>query len=710
MIQESVQIGGRELKIEIGHLAKQSDGSALVKYGETVVLITVVYNKSPLEEYIDFVPLTVDYRELYAAAGKIPGGFFKREGRPREKEILVSRLIDRSIRPLFPEGFNHEVQVIGLLLSSDQENEADVLGIIGASVALSVSEIPFAGPVGALRMGYINNELVINPTISQLEKSKLNLVIAGTQEGVVMLEGNAEELTCEEIRDAIEKGHKEISKIVDFIKNIQVKIGKRKITYFKEEPEELIKEIEKRAAPEISEINRIKTKLERNNAMRELEKRVVEELSKVYPDCEPVVKATLDRLAKKDMRRKILKEGIRIDGRTPDDLRPVSCAIGILPRTHGSALFTRGETQCLAVTTLGTKSDEQLIDDVEREATKSFMLHYNFPPFSTNEVKPLKGPSRREIGHGALAERSLLAVIPKEEVFPYTIRVISNILESNGSSSMATVCGASLSLMDAGIPIKKPVAGVAMGLIKEGEKEVILTDIIGAEDHYGDMDFKIAGTRDGITGIQLDLKIPSVSFDTLYLAMRKATEVRLQILDIMAKTISSPRTEISKYAPRIIVFPIPKEKIGEVIGPGGRVIRKIIDATNTTIEIDDKSGEVLISGPDYDSVEKAKNMIEGITQEVEIGKIYKGKITKVANFGIFVEILPGKEGLVHISQLKNISKTERLQEKFKPGDTLLVKVMNIDELGRVSLTTKLSSDDKTKPYRKRTSFRSKDNI
>jgi len=444
--------------------------------------------------------------------------------------------------------------------------------------------------------------------------------------------------------------------------------------------------------------------------MRELEKRVVEELSKVYPDCEPVVKATLDRLAKKDMRRKILKEGIRIDGRTPDDLRPVSCAIGILPRTHGSALFTRGETQCLAVTTLGTKSDEQLIDDVEREATKSFMLHYNFPPFSTNEVKPLKGPSRREIGHGALAERSLLAVIPKEEVFPYTIRVISNILESNGSSSMATVCGASLSLMDAGIPIKKPVAGVAMGLIKEGEKEVILTDIIGAEDHYGDMDFKIAGTRDGITGIQLDLKIPSVSFDTLYLAMRKATEVRLQILDIMAKTISSPRTEISKYAPRIIVFPIPKEKIGEVIGPGGRVIRKIIDATNTTIEIDDKSGEVLISGPDYDSVEKAKNMIEGITQEVEIGKIYKGKITKVANFGIFVEILPGKEGLVHISQLKNISKTERLQEKFKPGDTLLVKVMNIDELGRVSLTTKLSSDDKTKPYRKRTSFRSKDNI
>ncbi len=706
MISKVINIGDRELRIETGHLAKQADGSALVQYGETVVLVSAVYNKQPFEEYIDFVPLTVDYRELYAAAGKIPGGFFKREGRPREKEILVSRLIDRSIRPLFPKEFNHEIQVIGLLLSSDQENEADILGIIAASVALSISEIPFNGPIAAVRMGWIDGKWVVNPTISQVENSKLNLVISGTEEGIIMLEGDAKEFPEDRLIEAIEIGHKEIKKILETIRTLQEKIGKEKLKLIKEEPVDILQEVKKRSLAEVENINTIKGKLERNNAMRELEKKLIEELGEKYPNAEPVIKAALDSIAREVMRRKIIEKGIRMDGRTPDELRPISCEIGILPRTHGSALFTRGETQCLAVTTLGTKSDEQFVDDVERESTKSFMLHYNFPPFSTNEVKPLKGPSRREIGHGALAERSLLAVIPPEEIFPYTIRVVSNILESNGSSSMATVCGASLSLMDAGVPIRKPVAGVAMGLIKEDTKEVILTDILGAEDHYGDMDFKIAGTNEGITGIQLDLKIPGVGFETLHKAVKKATEARKYILEIMKKTISAPRSEISKYAPRIIVFPIPKDKIGEVIGPGGRTIRKIIDATDTTIEIDDKTGEVTVSGPNFNSVEQAKKMIEEITQEVELGKIYKGKVTRVANFGVFVEILPGKEGLIHISQLGGI-RGEKIQEKFKPGDTVLVKVINIDDLGRVSLTTKLIPDDTSSPYRKKPTFRSK---
>lgn len=704
---KEIEIGGKNLCIEIDNWARLSDGNTVVKYGDTTVLVTVSYSREP-EEWSNFVPLTVDYRELYAAAGKIPGGFFKREGKPRTKEILISRLMDRSIRPLFPKNFCNQIQVTGLLLSSDQENEPDVLGIIGASLALSTSEIPFNGPIGAVKIGYINGEYVINPTLSQLDKSELNLVIAGTEKGIVMLEGSAKELSEEAIKKAIVIGYNEIKKILDVSNAISREKKKEKITAFKEIPPELIKMVEKRAKEAIKEINYIPSKKERSEASRKLEKKIVEEFSAQYPESEEMIKAILENLAREDMRSRILAGENRVDGRRPDELRPISCAIDVLPRTHGSAIFTRGETQCIAVTTLGTKSDELLIDDIERTATKSFMLHYNFPSFATNEAKPLKPPSRREIGHGALAEKSLEPVMPSEKVFPYTIRVISNILESNGSSSMATVCGTSLSLMAAGVPIKKPVAGAAIGLIKEDNKYVILSDITGLEDHYGDMDFKIAGTREGITGIQLDLKIDGVDAELLYEAMKKAREKRIQILDIMDKTISAPRSSISQYAPKIEVISIPRDKIGEIIGPGGKVIREIINATETTIDINDKTGEVTISASNLEALKTAKKMVFDIIKDVEKGKVYQGTVKKITNLGLFVEIAKGKEGLLHISQLPKIIQIKGLKSSFKVKDKIFVKVINVDDLGRISLEYVENAGRKF--TRETKSFRLKDNF
>ncbi|MEO0077310.1 MAG: polyribonucleotide nucleotidyltransferase, partial [candidate division WOR-3 bacterium] len=656
MKKVELEINQRRLSLETGLYARQASGSVLVRYGDTVVLVSVVYNKQ-VQPSQDFLPLTVDYREPTYAAGKIPGGFFKREGKPRDKEILVSRLMDRPLRPLFPKQYRYETQIVGSLLSSDLENEGDFLGIIGASSALLISEIPFSMPIGAVRVAKIDNNFVINPLLSEQDKATLNMIVCGTKDSIVMLEGGAKEVSNEDFIAAIEFAQSEIVKIIELQEQLAAVAGKPKLQLDElispeqeNKEKEIAKVVTEKAHDLIVDANNIKDKQERNETINEIINQVVNELKPNYPDCESIVMGIIDELIRADMRRRIIETNTRLDGRTPNEIRPISCAIGILPRTHGSAIFTRGQTQCLAVTTLGTKSDEQIVEDIERQETKSFMLHYNFPGFATGEVKPMRGPSRREIGHGALAERALEAVIPKEECFPYTIRVVADVLESNGSSSMATVCSASLSLMDAGVPIKNAVAGIAMGLIKENDRYVLLSDIIGAEDHYGDMDFKIAGTKNGITAVQLDLKITGVPIAILKQAVQQANEIRQEILGIMAKTIESPRSSISQYAPKIVAFKIKKDKIGDLIGPGGKVIRRILEETGAEIDIDD-DGEVTISAPTDEQLAKARARVLEITEEVEVGKIYTGVVKRISNFGAFVEILPGKEGLVHISQL-----------------------------------------------------------
>ena len=684
MINKSIEVGGRELTIESGKLAKQADGSVVVGYGDTRVLVTACYSKE-IREDIDFMPLTVDYREFFAAAGKIPGGFFKREGRPKEREILVARLIDRSIRPLFPDNFHQEVQIIGFLLSSDLINEADVLGINGASIALGLSEIPFNGPIGAVRVGLIDGSLKINPTIDEQEVSSLNLVVAGKKDGVIMMEGGSREIPNELMLEAIELAHTEIRKIISLQEEL-MEDSKEKISIPQVDFTSIESEVESYINDMKDALN-IFVKQERRIALETIREKIHEAMDEKFSDQEAKIDIVFDKFVKQIIREKILKEGTRIDGRTVEEIRPISCEVGLLPRTHGSALFTRGETQSLAVATLGTKGDEQLVDDVEKELYKSFMLHYNFPPFSTNEVKPMRGPSRREIGHGHLAERSVEPVLPDDGEFPYTIRIISNILESNGSSSMASVCGASLSLMDAGVPIKKPVAGISIGLIKEGKEYVLLTDILGDEDHYGDMDFKVAGTTDGITGIQLDLKIDSIDIDMIKEILERAYSARLKILNIMQRTISEPRKKLSKYAPKISVFYIPRTKIGDVIGPGGRVIKSIIEKTQTEIEIDDKESKVIVSGTDDEKVSLAVQMVKDIIAEVEIGVVYTGTVKRITSFGAFVEILPGKEGLLHISKISN-ERVKNVEDYLKVGDKVEVEVLEIDKLGRVNLIMK----------------------
>lgn len=696
-MEVELNIKGQNLSLQTGIIARQTDGSVLVKYGDTYVLCTVVAEKTP-KEGLDFIPLTIDYQEKAYSAGKIPGGFFKREGKPTDKEVLVSRLIDRPIRPLFPEGFNYETQGIASVLSYGDENIADILSIIGISSALTISDIPFNGPVGAIRVGKIEDEFILNPDNEESEKSTLNLVVAGTEEAVTMVEGSALECSEEILVEALKFAHAHIKNIIALQKELQKLAGKSKREIINVEDNKFIKEaILDIISEKVEHALFIKRKLERQQALDQLLNECLQSLNteefsqKVYgtsnKDLSLEIKKQFDKIIKQIMREKIIKNGIRLDGRKPDEIRPITCMVGLLPRVHGSALFTRGETQALVATTLGTSEDEQKIDSLEGETFKTFMLHYNFLPFSVGEVRPLRGPGRREIGHGYLAERALSSVIPSKEEFPYTIRVVSDILESNGSSSMATVCGATLSLMDAGVPIKAPVAGVAMGLIKEDEKILVLTDILGMEDHYGDMDFKVAGTENGITAFQMDVKISGINYEIFKHALEQAKQARLFILKKMSETISEPKKELSSHAPRIYTIKVKPEKIRDIIGTGGKVIKSIIEETGVKIDIEDKEGIVKIASPDEASAEKAIEIIKGITQEAEPGKIYMGRVTRIADFGAFVEILPGVEGLLHISQIAD-KRIQKVSEILKIGDQIPVKVIEIDELGRTRLSRK----------------------
>jgi len=681
-----ITLGDKKLRIETGRLAKQAAGECVISYGDTVLLVCVTY-KPDADENVDFLPLTVDYRELLFAAGKIPGGFFKREGRPSENEILTSRLIDRPLRPLFPENFRNGIQIIAHLLSSDIEHEADTLGIIGAATTLIISELPFNTPVAAVKVGLQDGKYIINPGVSQQETCELNLIITGTKDSVVMIEGSAKEISEQEVTGAIKFAQSEIERIIEMEEEIREKVGKRKLEFnipFVDET--LFNEIRQALGDDINQVYNFKEMKARAQAEHELIKSTAEKMQEKDENIEKKVRWVVDDILRKKMREQVLLEKKRIDGRSLKEIRPVSCEIGILPRTHGSAIFTRGQTQSLSVTTLGTASDEQRIDAIYGEESKSFMLHYNFPPFSVGDVRPLRGPGRREIGHGALAERAIIPVLPNDESFPYTVRVVSNILESNGSSSMAAVCGSSLSLMDAGVPIKTAVAGISIGLVKEDNQFELLTDIAGTEDHYGDMDFKIAGTTNGITVIQLDLKTRGVNLDILAQGLDYAKEARMKILEFMNSTIKSPRSEISQYAPKNIVFAVPKAKIGEVIGPGGKTIRKIIADLDVTVDIDD-DGKVTISGIDTHNVEQAQNIVQSIVQEAEVGKTYIGKVKRITNFGAFVEILPGKDGLVHISKLSR-QRVNKVEDIVKVGDEITVKVLEIDNQGRINLIRK----------------------
>lgn len=679
------QFGRNELILETGKMAKQANGSVTVQYGGTIVIVTACMSREP-REGLGFFPLTVEYQEKTYAAGRIPGGFFKREGRPSESEILAARLIDRPIRPLFPKGFLNDVQVMAIVVSSDGENDPDTLALIGASAALSISDIPFAGPVACCRVGRVNNELIVNPTYAELEKADLDVIVAINAKGVVMLESKAKEVSEEEYLQAVKFGHEALQPIIRMQEDLKKQFGKPKaeVNCRKTSPE-LKAKIEDLALNRIKEIYRLSKKEEREEQIALLCKDV--EVGLVSEEVTTQdVKEALVEVEKQQVRKKILEENIRIDGRDFREVRPITCEVSVLPRTHGSSLFTRGQTQSLAVTTLGTGEDEQLIEALEGEKYKSFMLHYSFPPFSVGETGPVRGPGRREIGHGALAEKSLSAVIPSKEKFPYTVRVVSEILESNGSSSMATVCAATLSLMDAGVPIKDTVAGIALGLIKDAGKEVILTDIAGLEDHFGDMDFKVAGTKSGVTAVQLDLKIDGISIELLEKSLAQAKEGRLFILDKMNQVLSGPRPELSSYAPRIEVLKINTEKIGELIGPGGKNIKAIIAATGCSIDIQD-DGTVLIGSTVAEKSDEAIKLIKAITEDVEVGRVYIAKVKRIMPFGAFCEIAPRKEGLVHVSELADRF-VKSVEEVVKIGDEIKVKVIGIDEMGRINLSKK----------------------
>lgn len=675
VIRKSIEISGRTLTIETGRVAKQADGACLVQYGDTVILAVVVSSRE-MKEDADFFPLTVDYRESAYSAGKIPGSFFRREGRPAEKEILSARLIDRPIRPLFPEGYWYETAVTVNVISSDKENNADILGGIGASLALCISDIPFAGPVASVRVGRINGEWIINPTFSQLDESDMDIVVSGTADSIAMVEGEAKEISEEDMLQAILKAHEAIKEIVrlqeEFIREIQP--VKRSYETPKID-EELQAKLIEAARAGVYEANRIPDKSERNNRLKELARNIAAPFLETHPTAEKLASKVIADLQYDDMRKMILEERRRLDGRQTTDIRPITCEIGLLPRVHGSALFTRGQTQALVATTLGTKMDEQLIDGVDGEMTKRFMFHYNFPPFSVGEARVPRGPGRREIGHGNLAERALKNMIPSEDQFPYTVRIVSDILESNGSSSMASVCGGSLSLMDAGVPVPKSVAGIAMGLIMENGKYAILSDILGDEDHLGDMDFKVAGTRDGITACQMDIKIKGISPELMREALEQAKAGRLHILDIMEHTIQEPRPDLSPYAPRITLLKINVDQIGLVIGPGGKTIREIIEKSGTKIDIED-DGTVLIASVNAEGSQIAVECIRGLTEQPEIGKVYKGTVKKITDFGAFVEILPGKEGLLHISEIDH-KRVNRVDEYMKIGDQVEVILQEI---------------------------------
>jgi polyribonucleotide nucleotidyltransferase len=677
---------GRPLSIEVGKLAKQADGAALVRFGETVVLVTAVAAKE-FKTDTDFFPLTVDYQERTFAAGKIPGGFFKREGRPSEKEILTCRLIDRSIRPLFSEGIRCETQVIATVLSADRENDPDVVAMLGTSVALQVSDIPFNGPLAGIRIGRIGGRWVMNPTQSQLLESDMDIFLSGSRDAIVMVEGGARMVPEDEILEALFTGHQALQPLLQIQEEIRREIGKPKRQVpLAELDSAIVRQVEQLALSKLQQAIEIPEKLERYKQIGEIKGDVVGQMLAEFPQNEKDIKAAFDELKRKCFRGLIIQRERRIDGRGLRDIRPITCEVEVLPRTHGSALFTRGETQALVVTTLGTASDEQKIDALIGEHYKKFMLHYNFPPFSVGEVKFLRGPSRREIGHGNLAERALLPVLPPEESFPYTVRIVSEVLESNGSTSMATVCGGSLSLMDAGVPVSAPVAGIAMGLIKEGEHVRVLSDILGDEDHLGDMDFKVAGTPNGVTSLQMDIKITGVNRDIMRQALYQAREGRLHILGIMTETMGSHRATVSGHAPRIITLKVRPDKIREIIGPGGKVIRGIIEATGVKMDVED-DGTVTIASSDEAASRKAIEMVQRIAAEAEVGKIYKGTVRKIVDFGAFVEILPGTDGLVHISQLAP-ERVRRVSDVLKEGDEVLVKVLEIDRQGKIRLSRK----------------------
>jgi polyribonucleotide nucleotidyltransferase len=680
-----IEVRGKRLSLETGKMAKQADGAVVAQYGDTVVLATAVAEKTP-KEGLDFFPLTVDYQEKAYSAGKIPGGFFKREGRPTEKEILTSRLIDRPIRPLFPKGFYCETQSIVSVLSYGDENIADILGIISISAALMISDIPFNAAIGAVRIGRIAGSFVINPDLREVEECDLNLIVAGTEDAVLMVEGESQEISEIDLLEALDIAHQEIKRICAVQNELKSIAGREKrpvITPVVDE--ELKKTIAEISLEKIKTAITISDKMRRQKALDEILEEVIEKLNTGEKDITMDIGAVFNDIEKTLVRDMILNENIRADGRSPEEIRKISSEVGILPRTHGSALFVRGETQCLAVVTLGTSDDEQRIDSLDGESFKTFMLHYNFPPFSVGEVKPLRSPGRREIGHGMLAERAVKAVMPTKTEFPYTIRIVSDILESNGSSSMATVCGSSLALMDAGVPIKSHVAGIAMGLIKEDDRVVILTDILGLEDHLGDMDFKVTGTEKGITAFQLDTKIGGI----MEKALEQARQGRLHILAKMSETINVHRDNLAPYAPRIYTMQIKQAKIRDVIGTGGKVIRGIVEQTGVKINIDD-SGLINIASSDGESAKKAMDIINNITAEAELDKIYLGKVKRVVDFGAFVEILPGTEGLLHISQISE-QRIAKVTDEINEGDEVLVKVIEIDKLGRIRLSRKEAS-------------------
>ena len=677
---------GRPLCVDLGKVAKQADGAALVRFGETVVLATAVASKEVREE-IDFFPLTVDYQEKTFAAGRIPGGFFKREGRPSEKEILTCRLIDRSIRPLFAGGLKAETQVIVTVLSADGENDTDVVAMLAASLALEVSDIPFQGPLAGVRVGRIDGAWVMNPLLAEVPRSDVNIFLSGTRDGLVMVEGGAAVVPEEGVLDALFQGHQAIQPLIDLQENLKSQLGKPKRAAPQEEKDEALRaRVRELAEEKLGEAVRIADKKQRNARIDEVGVEALTAGAEEFPGREREIKGAFREIEKLQLRDLVLRQRKRIDGRGLKDVRPITCEVNLLPRAHGSALFTRGETQALVVSTLGTAADVQRIDALNGEQHKKFMLHYNFPPFSTGEVKFLRGPGRREIGHGALAERALAPVLPDADAFPYTLRVVSEILESNGSTSMASVCGGSLSLMDAGVPTKAPVAGIAMGLIKDGDEVRVLTDILGDEDHLGDMDFKVAGTREGITALQMDIKVSGVDREIMQEALYQAREGRLHILDVMDRTLSETRKEVSRHAPRITTLKVRPDKIRDIIGPGGKVIRGIVDATGTKIDVQD-DGTVTVASTDEAGSRKAIDMIQGIVAEVEVGRIYKGTVRRVMDFGAFVEILPGTDGLVHISQIAD-DHVRQVRDVLNEGDELMVKVLDVDRQGKIRLSRK----------------------
>jgi len=701
--QFEISFGKESLLIETGKLAKQAGGAVTVRYGDTVVLVTATATEEPKED-VDFTPLLVEFEERFYAAGKIPGGFIKREGRPGQGAILSARLVDRSIRPLFPELFRNDIQVVVTVLSVDETHPPDTISILGASLALGISDVPFDGPLAACRMGLVGDELVVNPNLEELSSSKLDMIIAGSPEGITMIEAGAQEVQEAQVAQAMMLGYQEIAKVIKAQEDIISQIGKTK--------REIIippcfndfsSWLEDNYRVSVREVITIPEKTEREKEVGLLMKKAQEEAAEKFENVS-LFTVAWERIMREEIKELILKSEKRQDGRTPKEIRPISCEVGFLPRTHGSSLFTRGQTQALVITTLGSSSEEQKVDALQEEEAKRFMLHYNFPPYSTGEVRPMRGPGRREIGHGALAEKALECFIPPEEEFPYTIRVVSEILESNGSSSMATVCGGSLSLMDAGVPVRSACAGLSIGLVRSDEKYLLLRDILGSEDHYGEMDFKVAGSKNGITAIQLDVKNRGLSWEILGQALQEAKEGRLYILDIMDKVLDRPRSSVSPYATRIEILEVDPDRIGALIGPGGKVIKKIVEESGATIDIKD-DGKVIVFSRTEEGMNKAINMIRNITQDVEVGQVYLGRVTRVTDFGAFVEIFPGREGLCHISQFSS-ERGKKVEDFVKVGDDILVKVTGIDSMGRIALSHKEAmgeSDNSSKNNRSRES-------